>query len=337
MRTAVVLWALLLTVTLGGAQATRPQRTVLHAPVAGPEWPAPPSQTRIRFLRSITPAAVRGKPSFLARIGRVLFGKGEEPQMTQPYGVAAGPDGRIYVADTFGHAIHVYDLESPDYSSIKVDGESLIGVGTAKGLLFVTDSVSGRLMCLDRRGRTVWTRGPKDGFARPTGLTVGADRLYVVDTLQHRVVTVSFTGEILGSFGEHGSGAGQLNFPTNVTQGADGHVFVTDSMNFRVQVFDRDGRFLRTFGQLGDGSGDLDKPKGVAVDSEGHVYIVEGLHDVVQIFDARGALLLSFGESGSGDGQFWLPTGIAIVNDIIYVSDSANRRIQLFEYVKETR
>ena len=337
MRFATVIWALVLTASLGGAQAPRGPRPALVAPHTGPEWPAPPSPARIRFLRSITPVGVRGKPSFLSRVGRLLFGARDEPTMEQPYGVAVGPDGRIYVADTFGRAIHVYDLDAPRYTTIDVDGDSLIGVGVAKSMLFVTDSASGRLLALDLRGRRVWTRGLSDGFARPTGLAVGADRLYVVDTLKHRITMVSFTGVMLGSFGEHGSGPGQLNFPTNVAQSADGHVYVTDSMNFRVQVFDRAGRYVRTFGRLGDGSGDLDKPKGVAVDSDGHVYVVEGMNDVVQIFDTRGSLLLSFGESGVGDGQFWLPTGIAIVNDIVYVSDSSNRRIEVFEYVKDGR
>jgi DNA-binding beta-propeller fold protein YncE len=334
-KIGALLWAVLVSLTLGGAGFPGAQRQAPPRPRPGPEWPSPPAPARIRFLRSITPAAVRAKPSLLSRIARAIVGGAEDdPRMVQPYGIAVGPDHRVYVADTFGRAIHVYDLEKPGYSSIKVDGDSLIGVGISKNQLFVTDSASGRLMALDARGRTLWTRGPKDGFARPTGLVVGADRLYVVDTLQHRVTMVSLAGAVLGSFGEHGNGPGQLNFPTNVAQGADGRVYVTDSMNFRVQVFDREGRYQRAFGRLGDGSGDFDKPKGIGVDSAGHVYVVEGLHDTVQIFDDAGALLLTFGESGSGDGQFWLPTGIAIVNDVVYVSDSANRRIELFEYVK---
>jgi DNA-binding beta-propeller fold protein YncE len=337
-KIGAVVWALLLALTTGGAGLPGTQGAAPPRPRAGLSWPAPPAAARIRFLRTITPSAVRGKPSLLSRIAKAIVGGGgDEPQMAQPYGIAVGPDRRIYVADTFGRAIHVYDLEKSGYSTLKVDGDSLIGVGISKNQLFVTDSASGRLIGLDARGRTLWTRGPKDGFARPTGLVVGTDRLYVVDTLQHRVAMVSLTGAMLGSFGEHGNGPGQLNFPTNVAQGADGRVYVTDSMNFRVQVFDRDGHYQRTFGRLGDGSGDFDKPKGIAVDSAGHVYVVEGLHDIVQIFDEAGALLLTFGESGSGDGQFWLPTGIAIVNDLVYVSDAANHRIELFEYVKSAR
>jgi sugar lactone lactonase YvrE len=105
-------------------------------------------------------------------------------------------------------------------------------------------------------------------------------------------------------------------------------------MNFRVQVFDADGGYLRSFGRAGDGAGDFDKAKGIAVDSDGHIYVVEGFHDVVQIFDESGKLLLAFAESGAGAGQLWLPTGIAIAGDRIYVADSANRRLQVFEYVR---
>lgn len=329
-----LVWAVLLAATLSGAGLPPAQRTAPPPARPGRVWPSPPAPARIRFLRAITPSAVRGKPSLLSRLAAAIVGGRDDPQMTQPYGIAVGPDRRIYVADTFGRAIHVYDLEKSGYSSIKVDGDSLIGVGVSKDRLFVTDSASGRLICLDLRGRTLWTRGPRDGFARPTGLTIGADRLYVVDTLRHTVVMVGLTGAMLGSFGEHGNGPGQLNFPTNIARGAEGRLYVTDTMNFRVQVFDAGGGYLRTFGRIGDGSGDFDKPKGIAVDSAGHVYVVEGLHDVVQIFDEAGVLLLAFGESGTGDGQFWLPTGIAIVNDLVYVADSANRRIELFEYVR---
>jgi DNA-binding beta-propeller fold protein YncE len=303
---------------------------------AGPlAWPPPPSPARIRFVRALDPRAVRGKRSVLSRVLRFVIGGGEEPRMKQPYGIAVGPDGRIYVADTFGKAIHVYDLAKSQYSTIDVAGDSLIGVAWGGGRLFVTDSATGRLLCLDPKGRVLWTRGPKDGFLRPTGLVAGDDRVYVVDTVGNRVIVLNFAGAIVDFFGERGDAPGQFNFPTNIARSADGRLYVTDAMNFRVQVFDAAGRYQRVFGHLGDGPGDFDKPKGIAVDSEGHIYVVEGLNDVVQIFDGTGALLLQFGGSGSNDGQFWLPSGIAIKNDMVYVADAANRRVEVFEYLKE--
>ena len=48
--------------------------------------------------------------------------------------------------------------------------------------------------------------------------------------------------------------------------------------------------------------------------------------------DAEGNYLYQFGKQGSGQGEFWMPSGIFIDhNDHIYVADSYNKRIQVFE------
>jgi DNA-binding beta-propeller fold protein YncE len=306
-------------------------------PPSRPVWPAPPAEARIRFVRSITPEAVKGPPSVMKRFWRTIVGSPDPDYMNQPYGIAVGSDKKVYVADTFGGVIHAYDLTKPGYSTIDVKGRSLVGLAAGAGRLFVTDSAASAVMGLDPRGRVLWTLGRKFGLGRPTGIVWGGDRLYVVDTLQHKVFMVSPDGAYLGAFGMQGNGPGQFNFPTNIARDTDGTLYVTDTLNFRVQAFNAEGRSLGMFGKLGDGAGDFDKPKGVAVDSAGHIYVVEGLNDVVQIFDQSGRLLLVFGESGAAEGQFWLPTGITIVNDMVYVADSANRRVQVFEYLRAGR
>jgi DNA-binding beta-propeller fold protein YncE len=339
-RRVTALWLALAAVIAHGIVvapplSAQPPRRSAPIPEAALTWPPPPAPARIRFVRALDPNSARGKPSLLARIARAVVGTRDERQMQQPYGIAVGPDGKVYVADTFARTIHVFDVAKSHYSVIHVDGESLIGVAVAGGYVFVTDSASGRVLCLDAKGRVRWTLGRESGFMRPTGITAAADRLYVADTIMNCIVAVSLTGQRMASFGERGGRPGQFNFPTNIARTADGRLLVTDAMNFRVQAFDADGRYLYTFGHLGDGAGDFAKPKGIALDSAGHIYVVEGFHDTVQIFDEDGRLLLAFGESGSGTGQFWLPSGIAIVNDVVYVADSANRRLQVFEYLKE--
>jgi DNA-binding beta-propeller fold protein YncE len=297
-------------------------------------WPDPPAQARIRFVTSFAPRT-SAKRSFFRKLWDAVSGGADTPVMAQPYGVTVGTRGRLYVADTAGHALHVYDLRGNGYSKVEVDSESLIGVAALGNRLFVTDSVGGRVICLNDAGRKQWAVGAEAGLQRPTGIVAADDRLHVVDTLAHRIVTLSLEGRVLGSFGSRGGEPGQFNYPTNIARDRGGRLYVTDSMNFRIQILTPQGRYVSAFGQVGDGSGDLNRPKGVAVDSEGHVYVVEGLQDVVQIFDSEGRFLLSFGEPGHGDGEFWLATGIAIVNDRIYVADASNRRVQVFEYLKE--
>jgi DNA-binding beta-propeller fold protein YncE len=61
---------------------------------------------------------------------------------------------------------------------------------------------------------------------------------------------------------------------------------------------------------------------------------VDAVFDNVQIFDSSGQLLLNLGEGGTNPGQFGLPAGIAIgLDNKIYVADSYNRRIQVFQYI----
>jgi DNA-binding beta-propeller fold protein YncE len=297
-------------------------------------WPDAPAPARIRYIRSLTPAAA-ARPGVFRRIWEVVSGGRDQPVMAQPYGMDVGPLDRLYVADAAGGAVHVYELRTGRYTKLNVDAEALIDVAVLGDRLFVTDSVGARVLCLDSRGRRIWTRGREDGFERPTGIVGAGNRLHVVDTLGHRIVTLSPEGRVLGTFGSRGGEPGQLNFPTNIARDREGLLYVSDSMNFRVQIFSADGRYRSSFGRLGDGSGDLNRPKGIAVDSDGHIYVVEGFHDVVQIFERDGQFLLAFGEPGHGEGEFWLATGIHIHDDRIYVADSANGRVQEFEYLKE--
>ena len=102
-------------------------------------------------------------------------------------------------------------------------------------------------------------------------------------------------------------------------------------MNFRVQIFDSDLRFVRAFGRLGDGMGDLPRPKGLAVDREGHVIVVEGYFDVIQVFDGQGTLLGIFGGTGIAKGRFYLPGGAASDGRYLYVADTFNARVQVFD------
>lgn len=310
----------------------------LHAQQADrPVWPPPPAAARIKYVRTLSPQAIKRPPSAFSKFLRVIVGGDAEKSMQQPYGIAIGADRRVYVADSVGGVIHVYDVARSSYDTITVDAESLIGIAVVGERIYVTDSVGRKVICLDRKGHVLWTRGERDGFARPTGIAASADLLYVVDTLQNRVAMLGLNGTPFGSFGTRGAGPGQFNFPTNIARTADGRLLVTDTMNFRVQVLDRKGAPLSVFGRLGDAPGDFDKPKGIAVDSTGHIYVVEGLNDLVQIFDEAGRLLLQFGGSGRGPGQLWLPSGITIADDLVYVADAANRRIQVFEFVKEAR
>ena len=261
--------------------------------------------------------------------------------MLRPYGITVAPGDIIVLADPGAHCVHLYDRTKPRYRRITTGGKAplLSPIGVAaddRGGIYVADSFRRVIFRYDTDGEFVDTLGRESDLIRPTGLAFDPrrKRLYVVDTGGHRVVGFDGDGTQVVSFGQHGAGEGQFNYPVAVAVDADGNLYVTDAMNFRVQVLDPDGRFVRAFGKPGNGGGDFDKAKGIALDSDGHVYVVEGLHDVIHVYDDAGQLLTVLGGTGTDRGQFWLPTGIHIdAAGRILISDSANRRVQILRYL----
>jgi DNA-binding beta-propeller fold protein YncE len=297
-------------------------------------WPRPPETARIIFLESFqVPQDLGIRPSAFRRFMSAIAGE-EDTGMVRPYAVSAYQQ-RLLVGDPGLHALHFFDRAKQSYKLISSLGEddliSPVGVAQSQERLFLSDSALGKVFILNRKGELL---NSITGLKRPTGLAFDTtlNRLYVADTLAHRILVFDQDGQQLFEFGTRGIGDGEFNFPSHIFMSA-GRLLVNDNMNFRVQVFDAEGNILSVFGTHGDGSGSFSQPKGVAADSDGNIYVAGATIDRVQVFSSQGDFLLAFGGKGAGLGQFLMPTGVTITDDKVYVADSLNRRIQVFQYV----
>lgn len=321
----------------GGCGAPVLAPTTDPAAAAALVWPKPPEQPRIRYLQSVAGPQDWGiERSLLRRLADALTGGGAE-LFARPSAVAEA-GGVLYVADPGAQALWILDRpRSRSARLTQIGGEALVSPVAlalrADGAVFVADTVLKKVFLLDLDGVLIRSFATQ-GLERPAGLAwdEGARRLYVLDSLRHRIAVFDGNGALLRNIGESGAGDGQFNHPTHLALDASGALLVTDALNFRVQMIDRDGRFVAKFGQVGNGGGDFAAPKGIAADGENHYYVVDALFDAVQIFDQQGQLLLAFGEHGARPGQFSLPRGIFIsADDKVYVADAYNRRVQVFQ------
>lgn len=307
------------------------------APAAPAEqlvWPEPPLQARVKFLYAFRqPQDLGVEVPLLKRVWEFVVGK-EARRMVRPYGIAA-EGSLIAVADPGGHVFHVFDTEKKTYKRIgKAGDEALIspvGIAIGKDRIYVADSFLGKILTFTPDGELVATIA---NLERPTGLAYDpkSNRLFVAETTAHRISVFDGAGKHLFSFGERGTGKAEFNYPTHVFV-AGNTLYVNDTMNFRLLAFDLDGKPTAAFGHHGDGSGDFAQPKGVAVDGQGHIYVADAVFNRVQIFDRQGRFLLAFGREGAKDGQFLLPSGVFITGDRIYVADSYNQRVQVFQFL----
>ena len=154
----------------------------------------------------------------------------------------------------------------------------------------------------------------------PNGTCFVSDRnrplIHVFDAERNHVRT----------FGQPGTGPGQLSDPRGLATTADGLLLVTNYSNHCVDIFREDGTFTWRIGQ-----GQLSRPIDVAVHANGQVYVADSRNHRVTVLTQDGQLVHTFGSRGSGAGQFSYPYGIAVSPDgQVYVSDYSNGRVQIF-------
>jgi DNA-binding beta-propeller fold protein YncE len=297
-------------------------------------WPKPPAPARIEFIKAFSkPEDLNLRKPFSRKLRRILAG-GDDRFLSRPYSIAVNNE-LIAVTDPGTAAVHLFDIEKKTYRTLSQAGEyqlvSPIGVALGVDRLFISDSLLNKVFILNKRLKLLATL---EGFQRPTGLAfdLRRQRLYVADTLAHEIHVFGPKNERMEIIGERGEGSGQFNYPSHLAFAGD-QLLVNDTMNFRVQIFNAEGEYMKTFGKHGNEHGFFAQSKGVAVDSDGNVYVADALTNQIQIFDPNGQLLLGFGGPGSDFGTFQMPAGTAIWNDMIYVSDSHNGRVQVFRYL----
>lgn len=208
-----------------------------------------------------------------------------------------------------------------------------IAVDPRDGSVYVVDK-AGRIQRLTPAGRFLRDfRVPQIDAGKPIGLGVAPDgRVFVADTHYSRVLIFSPSGELLGSFGEHGDGPLQFRLPTDVKIDSDGFVYVAEyGGNDRISKLSPELDFLFSFGGPGSGEAALRRPQRLAVDPRGGLWVADSCNHRIAHFDRDGKFLGAFGRLGDGRGELRFPYGLDLLSDgTLVVCEYGNNRVQRF-------
>jgi DNA-binding beta-propeller fold protein YncE len=289
----IVFVVALVALTAGAAGATYVWRRLqpLSIPPLEPDW-----QATVAVLAG---DGVRG----------TVDGAGTRARFSEPFGIAAAPDGTIFVADA-GHAHRI--------RRISTDGHVTTLAGRVRGF---ADEV-----------------GDRAAFSTPSGLALAADgTLYLADTGNHAIRRITRDGHVSTIAGDGTPGyvdgpahQARFNGPIGIAVAPDGRIIVADTYNDRIRAIDPSGTVSTLAGSGRPGADDgfaheasFDTPTGIAIDTLGVLFVADTGNGIVRTIDRNGHVATPTWTQSAG---FFRPLGIALAPDgEIYIADEAGR------------
>ncbi len=282
-------------------------------------------------------------------------------------GIAVGPDGSLYIADSGNHRIRRVDVEGIIHTVAGNGDKGFSGDGglatevslnipqdiafDPDGSLHIADSGNHRIRRVDVDGiiHTVAGGGVSgdDGLATeaslsPTFIAFGPNgSLYIAQSGDDSIRRVGVDGI--------NTAAGlNLNNPRGIAFGPDGGLYIADSNHYRIRRVGVDGIINTVAGNgywrfSGDGGlameAGLRRPWSIAYGLDGSLYIVDVWNYRIRRVDIDGIINTVAGKNRekkfSGDGglateaNLYSPQGIAFGPDgSFYIADSGNHRIR---------
>jgi sugar lactone lactonase YvrE len=244
---------------------------------------------------------------------------GKEPgQLTQPRGVAVGPDGYLYLANAGANRVDVFTAGGAYVRSLGKEPVPVPGENCDKDR-----------DCGDNgTGQAGVLRSPRDVAIDSAG------NVFVANSGNHRVDVFSATGVFVRAFGKEvkpgggdvcteatqcqrgtsGTGVGAISSPVGIGVDSAGSVYVAGG-NYRIDVFAPTGAYLRRIGKElsppaeckeddrcevlsleAETAGAMKPAQDVAVDAAGRVAVADSQNFRIDVFNTAGSFLYAFGK-----------------------------------------
>jgi DNA-binding beta-propeller fold protein YncE len=237
-------------------------------------------------------------------------------QLSQPQGLAVGPEGYVYLANAGNSRVDVFTATGAYVRSL---GKAPVPVpgGCEKD----------ENICDDGTGQAGVLRFPRDVAVDPAG------NVFVANTGNQRIDVFSPAGAFLRAFGKDvnpaggdvcteasqckrgtgGTGVAAISSPNGIALDSAGLVYVAGG-NYRVDVFTPAGAYVRRIGKELTPSGEckdddncagnteselagaMKPPQDVGIDASGRVAVADAQNFRIDVFTSTGAFLHAFGK-----------------------------------------
>lgn len=263
--------------------------------------------------------------------------------------MATTGDGKVYIVAPIAKKLQIVDFRKKDIEEITFSSIIPCAIDVSSdGRIFLGDRGLGRVIEINTEKKVLWSYGKKiseedfkkikndnissEGFYKDiSDIFLYKDRIYVADQIFSRIDILSTDGKFIKSI--------KVAAPTAIAVNKnEDMLYVVSKFIGKLFIYDLDGNLKEELLQPGDNIWALNFPNGLAFDSENHIYIVDIASHGFKIYDRKGNFLYYMGDQKASIflGGFDSPKDILVDNkDRIYVLDSINRRLVIFQYLSK--
>lgn len=175
------------------------------------------------------------------------FGGPEKGQFFHPRGLAIDAGDNLYVTDTGGARVVVYDSQGKRQGSFGSQGqdpgqflEPTDLAVDSRSIRYVAEAGNTRVQRIDLAGNYLgkWSIPRSVAHDGPHLVMLPDETLLMTSPAQHEIVRYTLEGNILGAWGGEGEKPGQFRLPVGLAIDAAGQtLYVADTFNNRLQLF----------------------------------------------------------------------------------------------------
>ena len=272
----------------------------------------------------------------VGEFARIIVGAADTITFLNPVAVGGVKD-QMLIVDAGTRAIYRYNLTTKTIQSLALAGSQFVGDPAGMAVesdlsFYIADPVGKQVLYFDANGNFVRRFADAANLARPVDLVVDEVRglLYVADGSYSHIVIFSKTGQAMSAIGSRGQGPGKFRAITAIAKGKDS-LFVADRLELPLQEIDiNTGAFRFSIAR-----GQIIWPTAIVVDKRNRIFVSDRSDNTIKVFDDI-RLVATIGGTGYAPGRFRQITGMWLSDqNILYVADSMNRRVQAFRVVTD--
>lgn len=258
-------------------------------------------------------------------------------------GIVIGAE--LFIVDKQNHRIQVFDLAGNyirQFGTVGTGNDQFTfpeGITTDGAVLIICDGGNHRIKYHSTNGTFIsqWgTKGSGDNqlnYPKSIKADIDGNFLMVADNQNHRVKVTDIQGAFIKHYGLTGAVQYRPRFPEGTIY-ANNMTYIVDSANKRITVFSppvfgQDDNYIKTL----DGS--YEYPVAMTK-MDTFLVITDRVNAQLHIYDEDDNLVTTFGSQGAGIDQFYYPQDVIYHNGKMYVVDSGNHRINVYDvYIEQ--